>query len=435
MESDSAYGMVTEIVSTNDPKKLLPIDLDLSNDGLSDWLARRVIPKNRAFVAEVLHTLGLLPGDTKGIIDVCLGLSLNDSYWIVPEGFDKSFDDLNLYENHFSEALSLVAYTGVDASDKEFSTSPELTTHGFLPKAWRFVDGEGIYLYKRGTTGFANVGREPYSEHYASQIAEAMGLYAVKYDLENWKGITASKCKLFTDKDTAYIPIGRIVTTGGLRAVGEFYHAYGMYDSLCDMLVFDALIYNQDRHFGNFGILRDNKTGAILGSAPLFDHGISLFAQAMPNDYSNLDRYAETLTPPYAGTTFEGIYSEFATQRQTAMLRKVLSFTFRRHPFLNLPEEHLKAIEQKIQRRASQLLSLERFKTKQAVKSGAEKLSFAQRLARKMMFPPFGKLTAVTFSIIMKRMPFKPEKEATHGSKRHISSRDRQAPSIFPLFK
>ena len=24
------------------------------------------------------------------------------------------------------------------------------------------------------------------------------------------------------------------------------------------MLVFDAVIYNEDRHFGNFGVLRDN---------------------------------------------------------------------------------------------------------------------------------------------------------------------------------
>ena len=41
--------------------------------------------------------------------------------------------------------------------------------------------------------------------YYASQIAETMRLNAVHYDLENWKGITASKCALFTNIDTAYI--------------------------------------------------------------------------------------------------------------------------------------------------------------------------------------------------------------------------------------
>jgi hypothetical protein len=46
-----------------------------------------------------------------------------------------------------------------------------------------------------------------------------MNLDAVHYDLENWKGILASKCKLFTDIDTAFIPIGRIVKSGGISAV------------------------------------------------------------------------------------------------------------------------------------------------------------------------------------------------------------------------
>ena len=76
------------------------------------WLQHRVIPKNRAFVHEILQTIGLSINDTKGIIDVCKGLSLNDSYWIVPENFDGRFADFNLYENRFSQTLSLVAYTG-----------------------------------------------------------------------------------------------------------------------------------------------------------------------------------------------------------------------------------------------------------------------------------------------------------------------------------
>lgn len=34
-----------------------------------------------------------------------------------------------------------------------------------------------------------------YSEFYASQITQTMGSNAVRYDLENWKGILASRCK------------------------------------------------------------------------------------------------------------------------------------------------------------------------------------------------------------------------------------------------
>ena len=46
-----------------------------------------------------------------------------------------------------------------------------------LPKAWRFIEGEGIYLYKGGTFGAANTGNEPYSEFYASQVAQAIDVY------------------------------------------------------------------------------------------------------------------------------------------------------------------------------------------------------------------------------------------------------------------
>ena len=75
--------------------------------------------------------------DFRGIIDVCKGLSLNDSFWVTPSDFTGSFADYNLYENPFSEVLSIVAYTGYGSSDKAFTTSPELTTDGMLPKAWR----------------------------------------------------------------------------------------------------------------------------------------------------------------------------------------------------------------------------------------------------------------------------------------------------------
>ncbi|MDR2616045.1 MAG: XRE family transcriptional regulator, partial [Oscillospiraceae bacterium] len=127
-------------------------------------------------------------------------------------------------------------------------------------------------------------------------------------------------------------------------------------DAVRDMLVFDALVYNEDRHFGNFGLLRDNRTGEITTPAPIFDNGISLFAYAMPDDYLNLDEYAKTRAPAYGGATFEGICQSFMTPRQTAMLRKMFNFTFKRHPTLNLPEKHVAAIEKHLQARASRLI-------------------------------------------------------------------------------
>lgn len=60
----------------------------------------------------------------------------------------------------FLEVLFLVVYTGVGQSNVAFTMSPELTTNGMLPKAWRFIEGEGIYLYRSGTFGAAYAGNE-----------------------------------------------------------------------------------------------------------------------------------------------------------------------------------------------------------------------------------------------------------------------------------
>ena len=313
-----------------------------------------------------MKTLGLSHNDTKGIIDVCKGLSLNDSYWVVPEGFEGKFSQYNLYENRFSEILALVAYTGAGGSRQAFTTSPELTTGGMLPKAWRYVEHDGIYLYKGGTTGASNTGREPYCEYYASQIAETMRLNAVHYDLENWKGITASKCALFTNIDTAYIPIGRIVRTGGIAACLAYYDKLGpeFSEQIRSMLVFDALIYNEDRHFGNFGVLRDNHSGSIIAPAPIFDNGLSLFCYAGKEDYANLDEYAKTRSNPY-NISYEEVCAEVMGPKQKEQLRRMIGFRFKRHESLGLPEEHLQAIEKHLEGRVRGLLAIPTRRLKQ----------------------------------------------------------------------
>lgn len=363
MEKRGLEGLMAEVIHVEeDFRHLLPLDMELSSQGIIKWLERRVIPKNRTFVDEILKTLGLSHNDTKGIIDICKGLSLNDSYWVVPADFSGSFAQYNLYENRFSEMLALIAYTGAGQSREAFTTSPELTTNGMLPKAWRFIEGEGIYLYKGGTSGASNTGREPYCEFYASQIAKVMGLNAVDYDLENWKGITASKCALFTDVNTSYIPIGRIIRSGSLQKCLDYYDEIGdeFGQQLRSMLIFDALIYNEDRHFGNFGLLRDNHSGAIIAPAPIFDNGLSLLCYAGKGelaDIAALKAYAKTRSNPYR-LSFEEVCAAIMGPKQKAQLRRMIGFKFTRHLSINLPEEHLQALEQLIELRVRELLEI-----------------------------------------------------------------------------
>ena len=92
--------------------------------------------------------MGLSHNDVFGIIKICKGLSLNDSYWIVEESFVGKFKDYNLYDNEFSKALALIAYTGYGSTQVSgFTSTPEFTTSGMLPKCWRRINNK-IYLYK-----------------------------------------------------------------------------------------------------------------------------------------------------------------------------------------------------------------------------------------------------------------------------------------------
>lgn len=100
--------------------------------------------------------------------------------------------------NSFNTNIASIAFTGFGSYTRStFHPSPEFTTNGMLVKSWRRMKGK-ILLYKSGAEGFVNSGLEPYSECYASQIAEVMKIHYVSYDLSKWKGKLCSTCELFT---------------------------------------------------------------------------------------------------------------------------------------------------------------------------------------------------------------------------------------------
>ena len=294
------------------------------------------------------------------VISVSKGLSLNDCYWIVEEGFDGAFDEYNLYDNKFSRILGLIAFTGYGSSIRtSLMSSPEFTTNGMLPKCWRRIDGK-IKLFKGGTKGASNTGNEPYSEFYAYQVAEALGVNAVRYGLSKWKGELCSTCDLFTSKDNAFLPVGRIVRQGGMKAVREYYDSLGdrFTEALNEMLIFDALICNTDRHFGNFGFMIDSRSNTITSPAPLFDHGNSLFNFAGSDDLESdqsLDKYAQSLLP-CVYDDFIGTAKSVLTKEYKEKIRKLFDFRFKRNIRYNLDDKRLSLIERQIQKRAQIIL-------------------------------------------------------------------------------
>ena len=350
-----------KILWKNDAKKdLFPLDLELTEEGIAKWLKHRTIPKNRAYVHNFLSKCGLNINRPMTIIKVSKGLSLNDCYWVVEEGFEGTYDKFNLYDNRFSQVLALIAFTGYGSSIRtSLASCPEFTTNGMLPKCWRRKDGK-IMLYKGGTSGASNTGNEPYSEYYAAQVAKTLGIDAIEYGLSQWKGELCSTCELFTSKEYSFLPVGRVVTSGGMKAVREYYEKLGQnfVDALNDMLVLDAIIMNTDRHFGNFGFIVDNKTNKIVAPAPLFDHGNALLNFAGRDDLENekaLNEYANTLVP-CVYDDFIGTAKKVLTNKHREGLRKLLEFKFKKNSRYNLPDKRLKMLEKMIQTRAKVLL-------------------------------------------------------------------------------
>lgn len=344
-----------------DKQQLLPHGLTTTPEGIRSWINLRVIPKNRAFANNLLAKCGLSSNRPLDIIACSKGLSLDDCYWVVDENDPSTFENTNLYDNRLSRLLAQVAFTGYGSSIRSsFVSSPEFTTNGMLPKCWRRINGK-IYLYKGGTVGFANAGFEPYSEYYAADIAHALGINAINYDIHQWKGTLCSSCELFTSNEFSFVPAANVIKQGGWPTVVSEYQTMDapFQEALSDMVAFDALICNTDRHLNNFGFLAENKTNTIVAPAPLFDHGNALFYQAYGDDWANntaLSKYAETQFPSLYDGFFE-CAKDVMTKNTRAKIRKALDFTFTRKPIKNFPKKRLQLIEEQIKLRAQQLLS------------------------------------------------------------------------------
>lgn len=78
----------------------------------------------------------------------------------------------------------------------------------------------------------------------------------------------------------------------GIKLLEAVTKIYGK-EKIEDLMLFDSLIYNTDRHLGNFGMLVNNNTREFLKSAPIFDNGNSIlsFLSEDPTKKDTLNHY------------------------------------------------------------------------------------------------------------------------------------------------
>ena len=355
------------IVSVNDAeRRFLPLEfgkerLDCSEDALryplEDWLVSRSAPVGRHFMRNLMESLGLninSPAYHRKALEFSKGLSLNDVYWVVPDDFSGTWAEFNLYDNPFSETMAEIAFTGHGKFDpRKASTSPEMTTNGMLPKCW-VREADGIYLYKGGT-GFdgryhhAVEGLEPYSEFYAAQVAEALGFRHVKYELAKYKGRLCSKCRLFTSDRFGYLPASKLPDRDVILDDARF----------CELFLFDAVIFNVDRHLGNFGYLIDNDTNEIVDVAPIFDNGYGLMphlevsARSAENNYYAIRNYLRDKRPALFPAWLDFPYA--LTEELQNRLARLEKFRFKKHRHYNWSDERRVALSEFLQKRISDI--------------------------------------------------------------------------------
>ena len=247
---------------------------------LNEWWEDRSIPASRSGLREALETMGV--ASSKLLLSRCYGLSLSDHYWIKPAGSGLTWSQVNFFENSFSEDVGDALFgTPVRKEGFDFS-SPDNTSDGFLKKLWKIIDGKRC-LIKAGSPPFQ---QQPFNEVIASRMADRWGIPHIPYTLLWDDGLPYSVCEDFVTPDTELVPAWRVMQTqkkGNQTSVYQHYRncceklgVPGTTHALDQMLVLDYLIANEDRHFNNFGLLRNPDTLEWLGPAPIYDSGSSL---------------------------------------------------------------------------------------------------------------------------------------------------------------
>ena len=250
------------------------------------WWKNRQIPASRKGLKEVLHNSNVYDKDNFDLLDAkAYCLSLSDQYWVKGKDEEISWESINFFDNEFSEDIGKILFNGGKTALNLNLNTPDMTSNGNYEKRWKIIDGER-YLLKAGSKIY---NQEPFNELIATKLYERLlnkdeyVEYSVIFDDDK----AISKCKNFITKNTELVPAWKINEYYEFLDDEDKYTHYirclnnlGIKDAetLTDkMIVCDYIIANKDRHFNNFGVIRDVNTLKFIGVAPIFDNGCSLW--------------------------------------------------------------------------------------------------------------------------------------------------------------
>lgn len=252
-----------------------------------DWWIGRSIPASRSGLREALEVLHI--SSPQFLLTKCFGLSLSDQYWVKPAGKAIDWKDINFFDNKFSEDVGNALFGRTPDGGDINLMSPDNTSDGWLKKKW-VSDGGKRLLLKGGSGPYY---QEPLNEVIASAVMRRLAISHVTYSLV-WDGDQPfSACEDFITPNTELVSAWHIhMTSKKPGHVSEYRHFIGgckflgipeAQESIDRMLTVDFIIANSDRHFGNFGAIRNAETLEWIGFAPIFDCGTSMWHDQVHN--------------------------------------------------------------------------------------------------------------------------------------------------------
>ena len=274
---------------------------------LAKWWAKRSIPASRSGLRETLDLLHMsVPQE---LLAKCYGLSLSDQYWISPKDKPLMWKEINFFDHDFSEDVGNLLFGYGEFSDSMSLISPDNTSDGQLIKKWKIADGKRV-LIKGGSNPYQ---QEPLCEVIASGIAERLCIPHTKYTLLWEHEKPFSVCQDFITSETELVSAYHIMQS---RKKPNDLSDYEFYLSCVEqfgvknireqtekMIVLDFLIGNEDRHFNNFGLIRNAVTLEWIGAAPIFDCGTSLW-------YNTQESLIKPLSPNLPAKPFKKTHRE-----------------------------------------------------------------------------------------------------------------------------
>ena len=268
------------------------------------WWRRRAIPPTRDGIRGILDSMGIR--SAVELLNRSHGLSLSDQYWVKPESSDLEWDTVNFFTNPFDEELGRTLLTARSSSHRFSLNAPDASTGGDLPKRWTIAGDGTRILIKAGRTG-----QEPVNELIASDLCSRLGIPAVRYNLGEYDNRPVSTCpEMLTDTEelvSAWQILESVKRDNRLSARDQWIRAAQLFGcegaavvhATDDWLLVDYLMRNIDRHYNNFGLIRDVETLRVR-PAPLFDTGASLWCGELAidnRDYKAKPFYATYKTP------------------------------------------------------------------------------------------------------------------------------------------